>query len=123
MTRLFVKLGGEALTLSGLSGLGDLVLTCYGDLSRNRDLGFRLGQGESFEDIQRGRITVAEGVKTAKSAYVLAQKCDVDMPIVRNVYEGLYEGKNLVSIARELMNRELKHELEWRCAGSAESFR
>ena len=120
MTRLCVKLGGEALTLSGLSGLGDLVLTCYGDLSRNRDLGFRLGQGESFEDIQRGRITVAEGVKTAKSAYALAQKFEVDMPIVHNVYQGLYEGKNPVDIARELMTRELRHELEWRCAGSAE---
>ncbi|MBO4349415.1 MAG: NAD(P)-dependent glycerol-3-phosphate dehydrogenase [Proteobacteria bacterium] len=120
MTRLCVKLGGEALTLSGLSGLGDLVLTCYGDLSRNRDLGLRLGKGESFEDIQRSRITVAEGVKTAKSAFALAQKYKVDMPIVQNVYEGLYEGKSPVDVVRELMSRELKHELEWRCSGSVE---
>ena len=120
MTRLCVKLGGEALTLSGLSGLGDLVLTCYGDLSRNRDLGYRLGRGESFEEIQRSRITVAEGVKTAKSAFALAQKFDVDMPIVCNVYEGLYEAKKPIDIAHELMNRELKHELEWRCSSTIE---
>lgn len=117
MTRLCVKLGGEALTLSGLSGLGDLVLTCYGELSRNRDLGFRLGKGESFDEIQRGRITVAEGVKTARSAFALAEKNGVDMPIVRNVYQALYEGKRPMDIARELMVRDLKHELEWRCAG------
>lgn len=113
MTRLCVKLGGEALTLSGLSGLGDLVLTCYGDLSRNRDLGYRLGKGESFDDIQKTRVTVAEGVKTARSAYMLAQKFDVDMPIVQRVYEGLYEGKNPQTVVHELMARELKHELEF----------
>lgn len=113
MTRLCVKLGGEALTLSGLSGLGDLVLTCYGDLSRNRDLGFRLGKGESFDDIQRTRVTVAEGVKTAKSAYALARKYDVDMPIVQHVYEGIYEGKAPAVVVHELMARALKHELEF----------
>lgn len=113
MTRLCVKLGGEALTLSGLSGLGDLVLTCYGDLSRNRDLGFRLGRGESFDDIQRTRITVAEGVKTARSAYALSQKYNVDMPIVQNVYQGLYEGKSPMDVVGSLMSRSLKHELEF----------
>ena len=113
MTRLCVKLGGEALTLSGLSGLGDLVLTCYGDLSRNRDLGVRLGRGESLENIQHARITVAEGVKTARSAYALACKYDVDMPIVRNVYEGLYEQKAPLDVVTELMGRSLKHELEF----------
>lgn len=113
MTRLCVTLGGEALTLSGLSGLGDLVLTCYGELSRNRDLGYRLGKGESFDDIQRTRVTVAEGVKTARSAYMLAQKYDVDMPIVQRVYEGLYEGKSPETVVHELMARELKHELEF----------
>ena len=113
MTRLCVKLGGEALTLSGLSGLGDLVLTCYGDLSRNRDLGVRLGRGESLEDIQRSRITVAEGVKTARSAYALACKYNVDMPIVRNVYQGLYEQKAPIDVVTELMGRSLKHELEF----------
>lgn len=113
MTRLCVKLGGEALTMSGLSGLGDLVLTCYGDLSRNRTLGIQLGQGIPFEQIQSGRITVAEGVKTAKSAYALAQKYDVDMPIVTRVYQGLYEGKAPECVVRELMDRELKHELEF----------
>ena len=105
MTRLCVKLGGEALTLSGLSGLGDLVLTCYGDLSRNRDLGVRLGRGESLDEIQRSRITVAEGVKTARSAYALACKYEVDMPIVRNVYQGLYEQKAPIDVATELIQK------------------
>lgn len=113
MTRLCVTLGGEALTMSGLSGLGDLVLTCYGDLSRNRDLGFRLGRGESFENIQKTRVTVAEGVKTAQSAYALAKKYDVDMPIITCVYQGLYEGKTPEAVVQELMARELKHELEF----------
>lgn len=113
MTRLCVRLGGEALTLSGLSGMGDLVLTCYGELSRNRELGLRMGQGESFEDIQRSRITVAEGVKTARSAYMLAKKCDVDMPITENVYLGLYENKPPADVVRSLMSRNLKSELEF----------
>lgn len=113
MTRLCVKCGGEALTLSGLSGLGDLALTCYGELSRNRELGFRLGQGESFEDIQAARITVAEGVKTAASAYALAKKVGVEMPITQRVYEGLYEGKPPVQVLSELMGRDLKRELEF----------
>lgn len=113
MTRLCVKLGGEALTMSGLSGLGDLALTCYGRLSRNRTLGVELGQGRDFDSIQNGRITVAEGVKTARSAYILAQKYDVDMPIVTRVYQGLYEGKTPERVVRELMDRELKHELEF----------
>ena len=117
MTRLCVKLGGEALTLSGLSGLGDLVLTCYGELSRNRDLGFRLGKGESFDDIQRSRVTVAEGVKTARSAYALARKFDVDMPIVQKVYEGIYEAKSPEDVVHELMARQLKEELEFRNIG------
>ena len=117
MTRLCVKLGGEALTLSGLSGLGDLVLTCYGELSRNRDLGFRLGRGESLDDIQRSRVTVAEGVKTARSAYALAKKFDVDMPIVQKVYEGIYEAKSPEDVVRELMARQLKQELEFRNLG------
>ena len=93
--------------------MGDLVLTCYGELSRNRDLGVRMGRGESFEEIQRTRITVAEGVKTARSAYMLAQKYGVDMPIVENVYRGIYENKSPAEVVRSLMMRELKDELEF----------
>ena len=115
MTRLCVKRGGEALTLAGLSGLGDLALTCYGDLSRNRDLGVQLGRGRSFEDIQRSRITVAEGVRTAAGAYALAKKCGIDMPITQRVYEGLYEEKTPVQVLSELMGRDLKRELEFSC--------
>lgn len=113
MTRLCVRLGGEALTLSGMSGLGDLVLTCYGELSRNRSLGIQLGQGQSLDDILNSRQSVAEGVKTAKSAYELAQKYDVDMPITQRVFEGLYEGKAPAIVLYELMDRTLKHELEF----------
>ena len=117
MTRLCVKCGGEALTLSGLSGLGDLALTCYGELSRNRDLGYRLGRGESFESIQASRITVAEGVKTAASAYALSVRCGVEMPIVQRVYECLYEGKAPAVVLSELMGRDLKRELEFSMRG------
>ncbi|MBQ1266062.1 MAG: NAD(P)-dependent glycerol-3-phosphate dehydrogenase [Proteobacteria bacterium] len=115
MTRLCVKRGGEALTLSGLSGLGDLALTCYGTLSRNRELGFKLGRGVSFDEIQRSRITVAEGVRTAAGAYALAKQCGVDMPITQRVYEGLYEGKPPATVLSELMGRDLKRELEFSC--------
>ena len=113
MTRMCMTLGGEALTLSGLSGMGDLVLTCYGELSRNRELGYRLGCGESFEAIQSARVTVAEGVKTAQSAYALARRHGIDMPITQRVYEGLYESKSPGKVFRELMERELKQELEF----------
>jgi glycerol-3-phosphate dehydrogenase (NAD(P)+) len=117
MTRLCVSLGGEGLTMSGLSGLGDLILTCYGELSRNRDFGIRLGRGEPLSEIQCGRVTVAEGVKTARSAHDLAIRHGVDMPITQRVYEGLYESKSPEEVFRELMDRELKQELEFTVVG------
>jgi glycerol-3-phosphate dehydrogenase (NAD(P)+) len=112
ITRVGVRLGANPLTFSGLSGIGDLVLTCTGELSRNRTVGFQLGQGKKLSDILKDMRMVAEGVKTAKSAYFLARKMDVDMPICEQVYLVLYEGKDPVSAVRDLMQRDLKHELE-----------
>jgi glycerol-3-phosphate dehydrogenase (NAD(P)+) len=112
ISRLGVKMGADPLTFSGLSGLGDLVLTCTGDLSRNRTVGLKLGQGKTLQNILNEMRMVAEGIKTAKSVYQLAQKEHIDMPICINVYEILYEGKYCTTAVMELMTRSLKDELE-----------
>src|SRR5690349_18538743 len=91
MTRLAVQLGAHPQTLAGLSGLGDLVLTCTGDLSRNRWVGMELGRGRALGDVLGEMTMVAEGVRTAKSAYQLAVREGVDMPITGEVYHALYE--------------------------------
>lgn len=110
ITRLAVKRGANPLTLSGLSGMGDLILTCTGGLSRNRRVGFELGQGRSLAEITAGMSEVAEGVKTCKSAYELAAREQVEMPITQEVYSMLYEGKSPRDTLRDLMGRELKGE-------------
>ncbi len=110
MARLGVAMGGNLQTFSGLAGMGDLVLTCTGGLSRNRTLGTRLGKGEKLDDIMKGAKTVAEGVKTAKAARDLARKYNIDMPIVDEVYRILYEGKDPKRAVKDLMARELKEE-------------
>jgi glycerol-3-phosphate dehydrogenase (NAD(P)+) len=110
MARLGIAMGGNLQTFSGLAGMGDLVLTCTGGLSRNRTLGVRIGKGEKLNDIMSGMKTVAEGVKTAKAARYLARKYNVDMPIVDEVYQLLYEGKNPKQAVKDLMTRELKNE-------------
>lgn len=112
ITRLGVAMGANPMTFAGLSGIGDLVLTCTGDLSRNRTVGLKIGQGKSLAEITDGMNMVAEGVKTSISAYELARKVGVDMPIIDQVYETLYRGKNPLSAVKELMTRELKKELE-----------
>ncbi len=110
MARLGVAMGGKLATFSGLAGMGDLVLTCTGGLSRNRTLGARLGKGEKLEDIIKGTKAVAEGVKTAKAARDLAEKYKISMPIVDEVYQVLYEGKDPKRALKDLMSRELKGE-------------
>lgn len=110
MARLGMAMGGNLQTFSGLAGMGDLVLTCTGGLSRNRTLGTRLGKGEKLDDILKNAKTVAEGVKTAKAARALANKFEVDMPIVEEVYQLLYEGKDPKAAVKDLMSRELKGE-------------
>ncbi len=113
ITRLGVKMGAHPLTFAGLSGVGDLVLTCTGDLSRNRTVGYQLGQGKKLDDILADMRMVAEGVKTARSVYQLAAKLGVEMPICEQVYRVLYERKDPREAVRELMKRALKHEMEF----------
>lgn len=110
MTRLGVALGARPSTFAGLAGLGDLVLTCNAELSRNRTVGVRLGRGESLEDILSSMRMVAEGVRTTKAARRLAQARQVEMPIVDEVHHILFEGKSPESATADLMLREPKHE-------------
>jgi len=112
ISRLGVKMGAHPLTFSGLAGIGDLLLTCTGDLSRNRTVGMQLGQGRKLSEILGEMRQVAEGVITAKSIHALAKKMAVEMPICEQVYRVLYEGKDPVLVVRELMDRDLKHEME-----------
>lgn len=105
IARLAVKRGANPLTLAGLAGLGDLILTCTGDQSRNRTVGFELGRGRSIDEILAGMSQVAEGVKTTQSAHQLAQKLEVDMPITRTVYRVIYDKLTLMEAIGELMGR------------------
>lgn len=110
MTRLAVAVGGKAETLAGLAGLGDLVLTCFGNLSRNRRVGYELGQGSQLGDVVGQMREVAEGVKTTRAAYDLSRRLGVEMPIAEGVYRMLYEGKSPAELQVELMERPLKSE-------------
>lgn len=110
ITRLATRLGAHALTLSGLSGLGDLVLTCTGDLSRNRAVGVELGKGRGLADILGEMKMVAEGVRTADSACALARREDVDMPITTEVYNVLHQNKPALAAVESLLGRALRHE-------------
>jgi glycerol-3-phosphate dehydrogenase (NAD(P)+) len=110
IVRLSMAKGGSALTLAGLAGLGDLVLTCTGELSRNRTVGFELGRGRTLDEVLSKLGHVAEGVKTTKSAYDLAHKLGVDMPITTEVYRVLYEGKSPRQAVSDLMARTLRAE-------------
>ncbi len=112
MTRLGVALGAEQSTFAGLAGLGDLVLTCTGSLSRNRAVGLELGKGKSLDEALAGRETVAEGVETAESARELAAREGVDMPIVDTVNRVLFEGQPARSAIAGLMTRELRAEVD-----------
>lgn len=112
MSRLGVGMGARPETFFGLSGVGDLIVTAFSRHSRNRGFGERLGQGETAEQIAASTKTVAEGVKTAKSVWQLAQKRGVDVPISREVYAILYEGKPPKQAVRDLMKREAKPEFD-----------
>ena len=108
--RLASRLGAQPQTLSGLSGMGDLVLTCTSDLSRNYRVGLRLGKGEPIQDILAGMTTVAEGVRTCRSVFNLAQQWEVEMPIVEQVYALLYANKSPRHVVADLLAREVKPE-------------
>jgi glycerol-3-phosphate dehydrogenase (NAD(P)+) len=112
ITRLGVSMGAKPLTFAGLAGMGDLVLTCTGDLSRNRMVGFKIGQGMSVDEIISGMNMVAEGIKTSMSAYNLARREGIDMPIIAEVYRIIYEGKDPTRAVKDLMTRQLRAELE-----------
>ncbi len=108
--RLGVQCGAQPETFAGLSGLGDLTVTCFSKLSRNRGLGERLGRGEMLADILANSVTVAEGYPTARSARQLARQHKVSTPILDEVYSLLYEGKNVAKALQDLVGRESKAE-------------
>ena len=114
MVRLGTAMGADARTFAGLSGMGDLVLTCTGGLSRNRSVGVQLGQGKKLADILAGTRTVAEGVNTAKAAKALAERHRVEMPIVQEVCAVLFEGKDPRRAATDLMERAARPEFDQR---------
>ncbi len=110
ITRLGVKLGAKKETFSGLAGIGDLVLTCTGELSRNRYVGFQIGSGRTMAEVVSRMKMVAEGVTTTLSAQQLAIRENVEMPICEQVYQILYKNKDPKKALQDLMGRELKQE-------------
>jgi len=110
--RLGLAMGARAATFAGLAGMGDLVLTCTGDLSRNRTVGYKLGQGRDLEEILGEMSSVAEGVETARAAHRLAREHGVEMPITEKVHAILHEGHPAEEAVRTLMRRDPKPE-EW----------
>jgi len=107
MGRLAERMGGHALTLAGLAGLGDLVLTCTGDLSRNRQVGLALARGDALADILGRLGHIAEGVGTARVARELAERLGVDMPITREVAAVLHDGKPPRAAVNDLLARDI----------------
>ena len=110
ITRLGLACGGEARTLSGLAGLGDLVLTCTGGLSRNRQTGIDLAQGKTLAEIQASSSMVAEGVKNSLALSRLAERQGIEMPITEQMRAVIYDGKAPAAALEELMSRERKAE-------------
>lgn len=110
ITRLGLRLGAKPESFAGLAGVGDLVLTCTGRLSRNRYVGYELGKGRQLEEIVSGMKMIAEGITTTLSGWQLAQKNKTDMPICEQVYQILYEGKDPRSALQNLMSRRLREE-------------
>jgi glycerol-3-phosphate dehydrogenase (NAD(P)+) len=110
MTRLALARGARAETMAGLAGLGDLVLTCTGELSRNRHVGLELGRGRKLAEILGEMREVAEGVKTTSSIYELGRRLGIEMPITASIYALLYQDKPANEAANELMGRPLKRE-------------
>jgi glycerol-3-phosphate dehydrogenase (NAD(P)+) len=103
-------MGGKPLTQAGLAGLGDLVLTCTGELSRNRAVGVELAKGRKLDEIVQSMKMVAEGIKTTTAAVALARRQGVEMPIAGQMHEMLHSGKPPREAIRELMDRSLKVE-------------
>jgi glycerol-3-phosphate dehydrogenase (NAD(P)+) len=108
--RVGARMGANPMTFMGLAGLGDLVLTCTGDLSRNRTVGMEIGRGKRLKDVLAGMTSIAEGVKTTRASRDLSLKLSVEMPITQAIYKILYEDMSPSEAMRELMRRELKSE-------------
>jgi glycerol-3-phosphate dehydrogenase (NAD(P)+) len=117
IARLAVKKGASPLTMAGLAGMGDLVLTCTGDLSRNRTVGFELGRGKTLDEVLKGLGHVAEGVKTARSAHMLGRSLGVPTPIISEAYCALYENKPAHQAVSDLMTRALGPEIDFHPTG------
>ena len=111
ITRLGVALGARPDTFAGLSGMGDLITTCFSQQSRNRSVGQQIGQGRKLADILKNMSMVAEGVKTTKAAYLLSQKHNIEMPITHQMYQVLFADKKPEAAVRDLMGRDAKAEL------------
>jgi glycerol-3-phosphate dehydrogenase (NAD(P)+) len=105
-------MGANPRTFTGLAGIGDLILTCTGTLSRNHTIGHKIGQGEKLSDLLAQMRMVAEGVKTARSVYNLSRRIGVEMPICTEIYRILYEDLPPLEAVQRLMTRDLKHELD-----------
>ena len=112
MVRVGVSLGARAETFSGLSGFGDLVATCYGGWSRNREFGQRLGEGRTVAELVAHRKTVVEGHRTTKALFDLCQAKGITAPILAETYAILYQGKKPAAALTSLMTRELKRETQ-----------
>ncbi len=110
MKRLGVAMKADPATFSGLSGIGDLLLTCTGDLSRNRTVGLKLGQGKSLQQLTEEMSMVAEGIKTTRSIFDLSGKLDIEMPILEQVYNILYKDKSCSDAVKDLLARDLRDE-------------
>jgi len=110
ISRLGIRLGARAETFWGLGGIGDLMLTCFGSLSRNFQLGRKISQGESLALVEKSTPMVAEGVETTKAVHLLAEKLSIDMPISREVHQVLFAGKDVRQAINDLMKRSLKSE-------------
>ncbi len=112
MARLGTAMGGQAATFMGLAGVGDLVVTCTSDLSRNRRLGIRIGQGEGLAQIEKSMLQVAEGVRASQAAVGLGNKHGLDLPIIQQVHSILHEGRSASRALQELLSREARSEEE-----------
>lgn len=110
ITRLGVKLGAQPRTFAGLSGVGDLIVTCMSRHSRNRYVGEQVGKGRKLEDVLKEMVMVAEGVATAKSVREVEKKYDIELPIMTEVYQVLFEGKDPYKATQDLMTRDAKGE-------------
>jgi glycerol-3-phosphate dehydrogenase (NAD(P)+) len=113
IARLGQKMGANPITFLGLSGMGDLTLTCTGNLSRNRYVGMKIGQGMKLDEIVKNMKMVAEGIRTTKSVYQLSKKMNVEMVLCQKIYEILYEGADPKKVVYEIMTRTPKPEFEW----------